>query len=37
VLVLTAVVSLWKGRRDRDKELAEVADSEQPVRDGDPA
>jgi tellurite resistance protein TerC len=37
VLVLTALISLWKGRRDRDrdKELGEVAESEQPVRDGD--
>jgi TerC family integral membrane protein len=40
VLALTAVISLWKVRRDRakglDEELDEVAEPE-PVRDGDPA
>ncbi|MFL6124773.1 TerC family protein, partial [Actinophytocola sp.] len=38
VLVLTAVISLWKGGRDRDKELDEVTGAEeQPVPNGDPA
>ncbi len=40
VLVLTAMISLWKVRRDQakglDQELDEVAESES-VRDGDPA
>jgi len=39
VLVLTAMISLWKVRRDTAKELDEVtsAESEEPVRDGDHA
>jgi TerC family integral membrane protein len=39
VLVLTAMISLWKVRRDTAKELDEVtsAESEEPVRDVDPA
>ena len=39
VLALTAVISLWKVRRDEAKELDEVtsSDAEQPVRDGDHA
>jgi len=39
VLVLTAMISLWKVRRDTAKELDEVTsvESEEPVRDVDPA
>ena len=36
VLALTAVISLWKGNRDRAEELDEVT-AEEPVRDADPA
>ena len=35
-LAVTTVASLWKVRRDRDKELDEVT-AEQPVHDADPA
>jgi tellurite resistance protein TerC len=35
-LAITTVASLWKVRRDRDKELVEVT-AEQPVHDADPA
>ncbi|HEX6359966.1 TerC family protein [Actinophytocola sp.] len=35
-LAITTILSLWKVRRDRDKELEEVT-AEQPVRDADPA
>jgi tellurite resistance protein TerC len=35
-LAITTVASLWKVRRDRDRELEEVT-AEQPVKDADPA
>jgi tellurite resistance protein TerC len=37
VLALTAVISLWKVRRDQSKEVAEVAPEAEPVRDADHA